>query len=127
MDPSNIQTHTGEADLTSKNAARSLKEITAVTVRPIMKLTAAENQKHFIAPNANSIAEVYFSKEAWFRGIYSGDDPVDFVMLHTDKNKPVYFLRRLMTDQAHQGKGCGLQAVKKVIVYVNPPQEPMNR
>jgi len=71
------------------NTKITLKEITAKTVWPIMKLNVAENQKSFVAPNANSIAEAYFTKEALFRAIYAADDPVGFVMLYTDEKKPV--------------------------------------
>ena len=96
----------------------TLKEITADTVWPIMKLNVAENQQSFVAPNANSIAEAYFSKEAWFRGVYDGDDPVGFVMLFSDEKKPEYFLWRLMIDQEHQGKGYGYLAMEQVITHV---------
>lgn len=34
-----------------------------------MKLNVEDRQKNFVAPNANSIAEAYFSQEAWFRAI----------------------------------------------------------
>ena len=96
----------------------SLEEITAETVWPIMKLQVAEEQKSFVAPNANSIAEAYFSKEAWFRAIYADDDPVGFVMLFADEKKPEYFLWRLMIDQDHQGKGFGYMAMELVIEHV---------
>ena len=96
----------------------TLKEITAETVWPIMKLNVAENQKSFVAPNANSIAEAYFSLDAWFRGIYDGDDPVGFVMLFADEIKPEYYLWRLMIDQDHQGKGYGYLAMEQVITHV---------
>ena len=85
----------------------TMKEITAETVWPIMKVNVAENQKSFVAPNANSIAEAYFTKEAWFRAIYAGEEPVGFVMLFADEKKPEYFLWRLMIDKDHQGKGYG--------------------
>jgi len=96
----------------------TLKEITAETVRPIIKLNVAEKQKSFVAPNANSIAVAYFNKEAWFRGIYDKDDPVGFVMLYADEKKPEYFLWRLMIDQEHQDKGYGYLAMEHVIAHV---------
>lgn len=96
----------------------TLHKITAETVWPIMKLNVAESQKSFVAPNANSIAEAYFSKVAWFRGIYLGEDPIGFVMLYADQEKAEYSLWRLMIDQAHQGKGYGYLAMEKVISHV---------
>jgi len=95
-----------------------LKEITAKTCWPIFNLEVKEGQMSFVAPNANSIAEAYFSEEAWFRGIYDGEKPVGFVMLHVDKKKPEYFLWRLMIDKGHQGNGYGYQAMEQVIEHV---------
>ena len=100
-----------------ENSAIILKEITAKTCWPIFNLEVAENQSSFVAPNAHSIAEAYFSKEAWFRGIYLGDQPVGFVMLYADTEKPEYFLWRLMIDKDHQGNGYGYQAMGRVIEY----------
>ena len=96
----------------------TLLEITQDTLWPIMNLSVSENQRSFVAPNANSIAEAYYSKEAWFRGIYLGDQPVGFVMLYADQEKPEYFLWRLMIDKDHQGKGYGYLAMERVIEYV---------
>jgi len=93
----------------------TLREITAETVWPIMKLNVADNQKSFVAPNANSIAEAYFSKEAWFRAIYAGEEPVGFVMLYIDEKKSEFFLWRLMIAFEHQGKGYGYLAMELVI------------
>ena len=95
-----------------------LKEISAETIWPIMNLEVAEHQSSFVAPNANSIAEAYYSKEAWFRGIYLGDKPVGFVMVYEDQEKPEYFLWRLMIDKEEQGKGHGYQAMLLVIEHV---------
>ena len=104
--------------MTSIKSVVSLKEISEETVWPIMKLDVVENQKSFVAPNANSIAEAYFSKEAWFRGIYADEEPVGFVMLHADEKKPEYFLWRLMIAEDHQGKGYGYLAMEQVIEHV---------
>jgi diamine N-acetyltransferase len=104
--------------MNNSNSRISLEEITAETIWPIMKLSVAESQKSFVAPNANSIAEAYFSKEAWFRAIYADDEPVGFVMLYVDENKPEYFLWRLMVDKDHQGKGYGSKAMEMVIEHV---------
>lgn len=96
----------------------TLKEITKDTLWPIMKLTVAEEQRSFVAPNSVSIAEAYFSEEAWFRGIYLGDQPVGFVMLHIDTKKREYFLWRLMIDKDHQRRGYAFQAMEQVIDHV---------
>ena len=62
----------------------SLREITEDTVTAIVRLSVAESQKGFVAPNAVSLAQALFSKAAWYRAIYLGDEPVGFVMLHDE-------------------------------------------
>ena len=108
----------GEFVSTIQNQPITLKEISADTIWPIMNLAVANGQRSYVAPNANSIAEAYFSKEAWFRGIYLGDQPVGFVMLYADTEKPEYFLWRLMIDKDHQGNGYGYQAMTQIIDHV---------
>ena len=100
-----------------KQESITLQEITQETLYPILRLQVAEDQRSFVAPNAKSIAEAHFSKEAWFRGIYLGDQPVGFVMLHADTEKPEYFLWRLMIDKDHQSNGYGYQAMQLIIEH----------
>ncbi len=102
----------------SKSSKVTLREINAETVRTICNLSVADNQKHFVAPNAISIAEAYFSEVAWFRAVYAGDDPVGFVMLYDDPVKPEYYLWRFMIDQRYQGMGFGYQAMTLLIEHV---------
>lgn len=40
------------------------RTVTSDTVRVICNLRASKNQEQFVAPNAVSIAEAYFTKEA---------------------------------------------------------------
>jgi len=95
-----------------------LREITLDTLRPILVLEVAENQRGFVAPNAWSIAEAYFSPEAWFRGVYAGDEAVGFVMLSVDTNKSEYAVWRFMIGGEHQGQGYGQRAMELVIEHV---------
>jgi len=98
----------------------SLRVITEETLRPILKISnqMMPGQEKMVAPNAISIAQAHFNKKAWFRGIYADDTPVGFVMLYDNKDKPEYFLWRLMVAGPHQGKGFGRQAMLKLIEYV---------
>ncbi len=95
-----------------------LKEITSKTLYPILKLDVTPAQQKSVAPNAYSISEAHFEKNAWFRGIYEGDTAVGFVMLYLDKEKPEYWVWRMMIDKNHQGKGYGKQAMQEVIEFV---------
>lgn len=93
----------------------TLREITADTVRIICDLAVREEQRQFVAPNAVSIAQAYFSEYAWFRAIYADETPVGFLMLYDDTEKPQYFLWRFMIDARYQGMGFGRQALELLI------------
>ncbi len=96
----------------------TLREITAETVRAICRLEVHEHQKKFVAPNAVSIAQAYFSEHAWFRAIYAAETPVGFLMLDDQPEKPEYFLWRMMIDADYQGMNFGRQALQLVIEHV---------
>jgi diamine N-acetyltransferase len=96
----------------------TLKQIRAKTLVPIINLDVHPDQGNLVAPNAWSIAQAHYSKNAWYRAIYAGDEPVGFVMVYIDKVKPEYFLWRLMVDKTQQGKGYGYKAMQIVIDFV---------
>jgi diamine N-acetyltransferase len=100
------------------NSEVSLREVTAGTVRAICRLDVSEEQKHFVAPNAVSIAQAYFEPKAWFRAIYADDTPVGFLMLYDDPDKPEYFLWRFMIDERYQKMGFGKRSLDLLIEYV---------
>ncbi len=98
-----------------KYAKVTLRKITAKTVRTICNLSVSETQKGFVAPNAVSIAQAYFSKQAWFRAIYADETPVGFVMLAENPKRGQYYLWRFMIDAGYQGKGYGQKALQLII------------
>ncbi len=102
----------------TKDSIVSLKEVTADTVRSIVKLDVTETQKQFVAPNAVSISQAYFSEHAWFRAIYADDTPVGFAMLEDQPKKPEYYLWRFMIDHRYQGMGFGYKAMLLLIEHV---------
>ncbi len=93
----------------------TLREITKDTVRAIIDLEVGERQKDFVAPNSVSIAQAHFEPKAWFRAAFADEEPVGFVMVYEDPDKPEYFLWRLMIDKNHQGKGYGRRVLEQVI------------
>lgn len=99
-----------------------LREITAETVIPVIKLGVAEGQKGFVAPNAVSLAQALFAPEAWYRAVYSGDEPCGFVMLADysllDPPRAEVALWRFMIDQRFQGRGIGRAALSLVIDHL---------
>jgi diamine N-acetyltransferase len=102
----------------SRTSRVSLREVTEETLRSILDLQVAPDQRQFVADNARSIAQAHFSKHAWFRAIYDDETPVGFLMLEDQPEKPEYFLWRLMIDARYQGNGFGRRAVELLIEYV---------
>jgi diamine N-acetyltransferase len=98
--------------------AVTLREITAETVRAICRLEVAPEQRGFVAPNAVSIAQAHFEPKAWFRAVYADEEPVGFVMLFEDIEKPEYYLWRFMVAAEHQGRGYGKRALDLVVEHV---------
>ena len=96
-----------------------LREVTKENLREIFQLKVAPEQERFVASNAVSIAQAYFDRDvAWFRGIYAGDTPIGFVMLHDEPAARKYYLWRFMVDHRYQGHGHGARALAQVIEYV---------
>ena len=91
----------------------TLREIDADTVRAITKLAVKPEQQCFVAPNAVSLAQALFSKEAWYRAIYVDETPAGFVMLYDETlreippENPQVGLWRFMVDAAFQEQGVG--------------------
>jgi len=100
------------------DAEVTLRKITSKTVRKICDLTVGEGQKKFVAPNAVSIAQAYFSKDAWFRSMYGGETPVGFLLLWESPKRGKYCLGRFMIDAKYQGRGYGRKALNLVIEHV---------
>jgi len=83
----------------------SLREVTADTVRAIIRLKVKPGQEQFVADNATSIAQAYFEPKAWFRAIYADETPE-------------YFLWRYMIAGRYQGMGFGRRALQQFIDHV---------
>ncbi len=58
-----------EEKIPGPDAVVTLREVTKETVRSILKLEVAPDQKHFVAPNAVSIAQAYFEEKAWLKWV----------------------------------------------------------
>ncbi len=106
-------------EMSESNQEVSLREVTKETLRDITRLKVNPNQGHFVATNAESIAEAYFSPDvAWFRAIYAGDTPVGFLMLEDNAPKDQYVLWRFMIDARYQGRGFGQRALELLFEHV---------
>lgn len=110
-----------------------LEKIHGQNVRDILQLKVAENQKHFIAGNGESIIEAYLTITGngyvFPFGVYDDDTPVGFLMISfgVDEyrdNVPVgatdfYHIWRLMIDEKYQNRGYGRKTVKLALDFIN--------
>lgn len=102
----------------------TLREITADTVIPVVRLSVADAQKGFVASNAVSLAQALFSPEAWYRAICVDEEIAGFVMLADQSlldpapEVPSIGVWRLMIDAKFQGRGIGRAAMQQVIQHV---------
>ena len=89
----------------------TLREITAETVRDVLRLAVTAEQQGFVAPNAVSLAQALFSPEAWYRAIYLDEKPVGFVMVYDESLRrqppaePQVGIWRFMIDAGSQRQG----------------------
>jgi len=102
----------------------TLREITSETVVRVIRLSVAEDQKGFVAPNAVSLAQALFAPEAWYRAIYAGEEVAGFVMLEDESLRsppppaPQVGVWRFMIDARLQRRGIGRAALQLVIDHV---------
>jgi len=96
----------------------SLRVVDDDNVKAVMDLSVSDDQTGFVAPNVVSLAQAFATTKVWVRAVYADDEPVGFVMLSDDEEKPRYYLWRFMIDARFQGKGYGKAAMALVEDYV---------
>ena len=69
-------------------------------------------------PNSVSIAQAYFSKQAWCCAIYEDQTPIGFVMIYDNAKTATYDLWRYMIDKKFQNKGFRYRVMALVIEHV---------
>ena len=104
-----------------------LRPVTKDNWRELIRLQVRDDQKNFVAPNVNSIAESQFGyDEAEYGhwdfhpfGIYEDDTPVGFLMYGFNYAHPQRqaFIIRLMVDDKFQGKGYGRFGMQQILEY----------
>ncbi len=96
----------------------SLRQITKDSLIKFLRMKVRPDQDAFVAPNGSSIAQAAYNDDAWYRGIYAGEEPVGFVMLSIMEDKAEYYIWRFMIAADQQRKGYGKKAMAKIIEYV---------
>ncbi|GAA3045605.1 GNAT family N-acetyltransferase [Pseudonocardia yunnanensis] len=102
-----------------------LREITDDNRDAVCALRVRRDQEQFVASVATSLDDAADEPEEnpWYRAVYSGDEPVGFVMLSwnvPDERSGVgkYYLWRLLIDEHHQGSGIGREVLTQVVDLV---------
>lgn len=105
----------------SRPTVVTLQEVTAETLRDVLRLAVTPAQQRFVASNAVSIAEAHFYPEAWFRAVHDGQRCVGFVMVEDGSLRPgagpvdEVALWRFMIDAAYQRRGLGRAALQVLV------------
>lgn len=86
-----------------------LRTVTADDWRAVCALWVREDQRHFVADNAFSLAQAAYEPGCAPFSIYRGEELVGFAM--TRERPDEVAIMRLMFDRQHQGKGYGRQAI----------------
>ena len=103
-----------------------LVEITEENHDAVCALRVNPGQELFVNSVARSLEQAAETPEGepWYRAVYSGDEPVGFVMLswNVPPGRPgiigPYFLWRLLIDGRHQGRGFGSAVLGQVVDLV---------
>ena len=99
-----------------------LREISDDNRDAVCALRVRRGQRRFVESVAGSLDDAAAEPEAnpWYRAVYSGEEPVGFVMLswNAPADHPgdagTYYLWRLLIDKHHQRRGIGLEVLRQV-------------
>src|SRR5690554_138408 len=94
------------------------EDVTRDNFMACIRLQPREDQRHFVAPNAVSLAESKFYPELVPQAIYARDTLVGFLMWapeEPDDEPGTIWLVRLMIDARYQGNGYGGAAMEAFI------------
>lgn len=96
-----------------------LKPITEENFLDAFALKLAPEQERFVSHPIRSLAQAYvYRDQCQPFGIYLGDAMVGYVMVIYDYDIPEYDIWHMMIDEKEQGKGCGGEALNRVIGYI---------
>lgn len=108
-----------------------LRTITFDNMDELTALTVREDQREFVAPNLESLAEAFVAVSGGGHalpfGLYQEGNPVGFVMFGydtlDDPDEPAiakgsYCLWRFMIDKEYQGRGWGKLALEACLEFL---------
>lgn len=97
-------------------AGVNLREVTDANRDAVCALRVRKHQRRFVASVATSLEDAADERQEnpWYRAVYSGDEPVGFVMLSLPDTSGRYYLWRLLIDKHHQGRGIGREVLEQI-------------
>jgi diamine N-acetyltransferase len=104
----------------------NLREITDENRDAVCAVHVRSDQQRFVSSVTRSLRDAATTPEGnpWYRAVYSGDEPVGFVMLswNVPAGRPgilgPYFLWRLLIGERHQRRGLGRAVLTQIIDQV---------
>jgi diamine N-acetyltransferase len=87
----------------------------------VERLRVSPDDLRFVESVRSSLEEAAtYDPPPWVRAVYSGEEPVGFIMLADDDPTCPwrYYLWRLLVDTRFKGRGFGRAAVEQVAAYV---------
>ena len=104
-----------------------LKAITKDNWIDAIKLKVSEDQNHFVATNAVSLAQLNFLENFYAFGVYYEETMVGFTLFGLDDEDQQYWIYRLMIDEKYQGKGYGKEAINLIIKTIQSMKAPQHQ
>ena len=102
-----------------------LAPVTKNNIDEVLALDVSEDQKGFVSPNAESLAQAYvYSETAWPFAVYDDETMVGFIMMGYYGVKQYYTLWKFMIDQRYQNKGYGRQALELGLEFIKEKFNP---
>ena len=96
-----------------------LKPITEENFLDAFNLKLAPGQESFVSHPIRSLAQAYvYRDQCQPFGIYADGKMVGYVMVIYDYDVPEYDIWHMMIDKSMQGRGCGGDALDRVIDYI---------
>ncbi len=89
--------------------------------RACIEMTVLPEQRGFVAPNLNSLAEAYAHPAGEARLIYRDDEPVGFVLFHPiapERPAEGHCIVRFMVDRRYQGQGIARPALRAAVEWI---------
>ena len=107
--------------MSEENETIEARAVDRGNLRALLDIKVRDDQRHLVASNAVTIAQVSYEPYSWLRGLWMGDQAVGLVAMidlrpdHPDVGpndpKNAAYLWRLMIEATQQHKGYGRQAI----------------